>query len=97
MLAVQENVVAIIPETFINSPYRQRQKSRLNSITILEENPFTDTDTPVAIVCFDGRKKSYAEITVYKNSDYICTLKDVEDTRVRLLNTVAMKFNDQNG
>ena len=95
MLAAQENVVAIVPETFINSSYRQ--KSRLRSITILEENPFSDTDTPVVVVCFDARKKGYAEIAVYKDSNYICTLKDVEDARIRPSNTVEMKFNDPQG
>ena len=95
MLAAQEHVVAIIPETFINSPYKQ--KSRLKSITILEENPFSDTDTPVVVVCFDGREKGLAEISVYKDSDYVCTLKDVEGSRIKPSNTVEMKFNDSNG
>ena len=95
MLSAQENVVAIVPETFINSPYRQ--KSRLKSITILEENPFSDTDTPVVVVCFDGNEKGYAEIGVYKDSDYICTLKEVEDVRIKPLNNVEMRFNDPNG
>ena len=95
MLAAQEFVVAIVPETFINSPYRQ--KARLSSITILEENPFADTDTPVAVVCFDGRQKPYAEIRVYKDSAYACTLKDVEDFRLKPTNSVAMRFNDLDG
>ena len=95
MLAAQEFVVAIIPETFINSPYKQ--KSRLKSITILEENPFSDTDTPVAVVCFDGREKGFSEIAVYKDSDYICTLKEVEESRLKPSNTVEMRFNDPDG
>ena len=95
MLAAQEFVVAIVPETFINSPYRQ--KVRLSSITILEENPFDDTDTPVAVVCFNGRQKPYAEILVYKDSAYVCTLKDVEDSRLKPTNSVAMRFNDLDG
>lgn len=95
MLAVQENVVAIVPETFINSPYRQ--KARLKSITILEENPFDDTDTPVAVACFDGRQKPYGEIRVYKDSAYVCTLKDVEAARLKPTNGVAMRFNAVDG
>lgn len=39
MLEAQKNVVAIIPETFINSPFKK--KDLLHSITILEENPFS--------------------------------------------------------
>ena len=38
-----------------------------------------------------------AEIAVYKDSDYICTLKDVEDARIKPSNTVKMKFNDPKG
>ena len=95
MLAAQEFVVAIVPETFINSPYRQ--KARLSSITILEENPFADTDTPVAVVCFDGRQKMLGEIRVYKDSAYICTLKDVEDARLKPTNSVSMRFNALDG
>lgn len=43
-------VVAIIPETFINSAF---PKARLASVTVLEDNPFDDTDTPVCVACFD--------------------------------------------
>lgn len=95
MLAAQEFVVAIVPETFINSPYRQ--KARLASITILEENPFDDTDTPVAVVCFDERQKTLDEILVYKDSAYVCTLKDVEDARLKPTNSVPMRFNALDG
>lgn len=91
MLAAQEFVVAIVPETFINSPYRQ--KARLAAITILEENPFNDTDTPVAVICFDGRQKTYDEIRVYKDSVYVCTLKDVENARIKPMNDIPMRFN----
>lgn len=95
MLSAQKNVVAIIPETFINSPYRQ--KARLVSMTILEENPFSDTDTPVVVACFDGRNKDFSEVPVYKDSVYTCTLKEVENARIRPSNTIEMKFNDPNG
>ena len=60
MIEAQENVVAIIPETFINSSYRQ--KSKLNSISVLEENPFQDTDTPVVVVCFVVNEKSFKKM-----------------------------------
>ena len=95
MLSAQKHVVAIVPETFINSPYRQ--KARLNSVSILEENPFCDTDTPVVVVCFDGRVKPFDEVAIYKDSDYICTLKDVEDSRIKPSNSVEMRFNAIDG
>ena len=95
MLEAQKNVVAIIPETFINSPYRQ--KHLLKSITILEDNPFLDTDTPVVVVCFDSIEKPYSEIQIYKDSEFICTLDDVERCRMVPDNSVKLKFNDPDG
>lgn len=95
MIEAQENVVAIIPETFINSSYRQ--KSKLNLISVLEENPFQDTDTPVVVVCFDGKEKNSEEIAIYKDSNYICTLKDLEESRIRPTGNVDMRFNAKDG
>ena len=95
MLEAQKNVVAIIPETFINSPYRQ--KHLLKSITVLEDNPFLDTDTPVVVVCFDSIEKPYSEIQIYKDSEFVCTLDDVERCRMVPDNSVKLKFNDPDG
>lgn len=95
MLEAQSNVVAIIPETFINSPFQK--KDLLHSITILEENPFLDTDTPVVVVCFDSKHKDYGQVKIFKGSEYTCTLKDVEDCRLVPDNSVRMKFNDLMG
>jgi len=95
MLEAQKNVVAIIPETFINSPFRQKDK--LTSITILEENPFHDTDTPVVVVCFDSKSKALSEIEIYKGSKYVCSLQDVEECRLVPDNSVSLKFNDPAG
>ena len=60
MLENHKYVVAIIPESFINSNFLR--KDVLNSITILEENPFTDTENPVCVVCFDGISKNLNNI-----------------------------------
>ena len=95
MLEAQEYVVAIVPETFINSSYRQ--KGRLSSITILESNPFSDTETPVVVLCFDGVNKHLEEVKVYKDADYVCTLKDVEDSRIKPSGGLKIKFNDRTG
>ncbi len=95
MLAAQEYVVAIIPETFVNSNYRQ--KDRLTHLTILEENPFNDTDTPVLVACFDGRKKDFNEIQVFKNDEYISSLYELEQMRLIPNKRVEMIFNDRKG
>lgn len=63
MLEAQQFVVAIIPESFLNSSYKQ--KDRIHSITILEENPFEDTENPVCVVCFDNvikKRKRYSNL-----------------------------------
>lgn len=91
MLDAQQFVVAIIPETFINSNYLR--KNRLVSITILEENPFEDTDTPVCVVCFDSRVKDYSEIDIYKNDTKIFDLAKMNSFRMLPKNNLKIKFN----
>ena len=95
MLKSQKFVVAIIPETFINSNFKK--KNYLHSITILEENPFDDTETPVIVACFDGVAKDFANIPIYKNSQKVNTLGIIEKLRLTPKNNVNMIFNDIKG
>lgn len=95
MLKAQKNVVAIIPESFINSNYRQ--KNLLSSITVLEENPFQDTENPVCVACFDSKYKGYDKIKIYKNSEYINTLQNIFNLRIEPTKSVKICFNDLNG
>ncbi|MCQ2776587.1 MAG: hypothetical protein MJ217_02565 [Bacilli bacterium] len=95
MLLAQEFVVAIIPESFINSNYLQ--KGRLNSITVLEENPFLDTENPVCVVCFDGKVKPFSKIKIYKNDTFVNTLEEIEKLRPRPCKTNKIIFNDKSG
>ena len=85
--------VAIIPETFMNSTFN---KSRLTSITILEENPFLDTENPVCVICFNNKKKNLDEIKMYKNDTYLWTLEYFENMRLKPTKKIDMKFNDIN-
>lgn len=91
MLEAQDFVVAIIPETFINSSFKN--KGRLNSITVLEDNPFEDTDTPVCVVCFDSIEKDFSKVKVYKNEEYVFSLSKMESLRLEPQNSVKIKFN----
>lgn len=95
MLLAQDYVVAIVPETFINSNFKN--KSRLKSITIIEENCFSDTENPVCVVCFDGNNKSYDSIKVFKNDKYLNTLNYYEKLRMVPKKTISIKFNDVKG
>lgn len=85
-----DKVVAIIPETFINSDF---PKSKLHSITILEDNPFGDTENPVCVVCFDWTDKPFDKILIYKNDDCIWTLEFFEKLRLTPTNKVKLSFN----
>lgn len=86
--------VIIIPETFINSSF---PKDRINNITILEDNPFEDTENPVCVVCFDGKRKLLSDIQIYKNDILIGSLDYFEKFRLKPLNSGLFKFNDVNG
>lgn len=95
MLKSQNYVVAIIPETFLNSTFKK--KNYLHSITILEENPFEDTDTPVIIACFDGKIKDFEKVEIYKNDTRINTLAAIEKMRLVPKNHIDVSFNDIKG
>lgn len=95
MIEAQDYIVAIIPESFINSNYKQ--KNLINSITILEENPFEDTENPVCVVCFDGKRKSFDQIKVFRGNDYLNTLEYFENLRLEPNNNIKVSFNDKNG
>lgn len=95
MLSAQDYVVAIIPETFINSNYKQ--KGRLCSLTVLEDDLFPDTDTPILVACFDGKVKHASEISVYKNDDFVMNLDELENLRLVPKRNVDIKFNVKSG
>jgi hypothetical protein len=86
--------VMIVPETFINSNF---PKNRLHSITILEENPFGDTENPVCIICFDNRSKDISEVKVYKNDEEIGDLMFFNNLRKKSTGSIKIKFNSKNG
>jgi len=95
MLQAQKYVVAIVPETFINSNFKD--KTKLSSITIIEDNCFCDTEAPVCVVCFDGLAKDYAKIKVFKNNKYLNTLAYYEKMRMRPERSIKIRFNDIKG
>ena len=95
MLDAQKYVVAIIPESFINSSYKQ--KNKLKSITILEENPFEDTENPVCVACFDGVEKAFEKIEIYKNDVLVNNLNNILNIRIEPLNDLKITFNTLEG
>jgi len=93
-LESNDYVVAIVPETFINSIF---PKGRLNSVTILEENPFEDTECPVCVVCFDKEYKNTSEIKVYKNDQYLGSWAELNRYRVKPQRGAKIVFNAPHG
>lgn len=91
MIEAQKYIVAIIPESFINSSFRR--KDLLYSITVLEENPFCDTENPVCVACFDCEPKNEDEIRVYKNDKIVGTIKSINDARIAPKNNISITFN----
>ena len=86
--------IMIVPETFINSKF---PKSRLVSITIIEDQLFNDTENPVCVICFDNKSKSYDQIDVYKNEKLIGKLGHFEKMRRIPHKSIYMKFNAPEG
>ena len=95
MLEASDRVVAIVPETFINSAYKR--KDRLSSITVLEDSPFEDTETPVSVVCFDGDEKPLSNVDVYVGEERFLSLADIEGYRMKPSGAVKVRFNDTDG
>lgn len=88
-------LVAIIPETFLGS--NLSYLNRLSQITVLEENPFEDTENPVCVACFDNKIKSFADIKIYKNESYVCTLEELEQKRLEPEFSSNIVFNQVDG
>lgn len=86
--------VVIVPETFINSKF---PKSRLVSITIIEDQLFNDTENPVCVICFDNKNKTLDKINIYKNEILLGTLEYFEKFRKTPQKNFFIKFNSPKG
>lgn len=93
-LAASDYVVAIIPESFLVANVLL---DRLQSITVLEENPFEDTTVPVCVVCYGKEATTLDEIKVYKGSTYCLTLKELLSYEKKPSGWLRVRFNDVQG
>jgi hypothetical protein len=101
VLAKYEHAVFIIPETFFQCDFFHEF---IDLYTVIEENPFTDTDCPVCVVCFhkdnnDFMRFSANNYRVYKNDDYVVDRYGLEDivSEFSSPNHAHLVFNDPNG
>jgi hypothetical protein len=85
-------VVAIVPETVINSGYDLRHAVH---VTVLHDNPFADTETPVCVVCLDRDGEWDADL--YLDSRFVLTLSELNARRMRPVGAPSIQFNVRDG
>jgi hypothetical protein len=94
-LEAYDYVIAIIPETFLNSSY---PKDRLYIYTIVEEKIFTGTDCPVCIASFGPKPNKYSgNFEIYKNSKHIGDFQKLRRYILNPNNSIKIYFNDKDG
>ncbi len=94
-LAAARFTVAIIPETFLNSGFDKRS---LAMVSVLQRNPFQDTENPVCVACFDTQKRDGAqEARLFVEDQYCGTLGDIFALRRSVPRDDRIAFNDPNG
>lgn len=89
-LNASDYVVSIVPESFLLANVLL---DRLQSITILEENPFDDTTFPVCVVCYGDTQTSLEEIKIYKGDKYCSTFKELISQDLKPQGWLKVKFN----
>lgn len=91
-LEAAEVVVAIIPETVLLSKY---PKTHLALVAVIEDQMFSDTETPVCVACFDTATQVVPQ--VYLGGERIATLPEVLACRLEPTGLVDMRFNSPRG
>ena len=86
--------VAIIPGSFLKCYQKFPFYKRLNSITYISKNLFTDTTCPVCVVCFDKIEKGLKDIKCYENENYISSLQELEEFNYHYMGKVKISNDD---
>ena len=93
-LAVADFVVAVIPETFLLSSF---DKSRLQVVSVIEGDLFSDTEAPAVVACF-GPAGETTDARVFVGDKPIGALSEIlELRRGRSRAGIQIVFNDPNG
>jgi hypothetical protein len=93
-LAVSDFVVAVIPETFLLSSF---DKSRLQVVSVIEGDLFSDTEAPAVVACF-GPAGGANDASVFVGEKPIGKLSEIlELRRGRSRSGIRIVFNDPNG
>lgn len=101
VLAKYNHAVFIIPETFFQSKFF---KEYVYSYTVIEDNPFIDTDCPVCVVCFHKDDSSFLihrcnNFGIYKNDEFLFFKETLDRTMFdfnfhRLCDNTSVDFLD---
>lgn len=87
--------VFIVPETFLHSSF---PKYNLRLASVILDNPFTDTENPVCVACFDKRSASkISEGSIYVGDDYSCHISKIDRASYKTFRDNAVSFNDAEG
>ncbi len=87
--------IFIVPETFLHSSFPKRC---LRLASVILDNPFTDTENPVCVACFDGRDASPAsDGKIYVGDEYACRISEIDRARYRVGASRRIQFNDPGG
>jgi len=87
--------VAIIPETFLNSRF---PKGNLVLVSVLEKNPFEDTENPVCVACFDTQVDSGVQTArVFLEARFCSRLGELAILRKTAPHDPRIRFNDPSG
>jgi hypothetical protein len=93
-LEAAEHVVAIVPETFLNSEY---SKAACHSITIVLKNPFEDTECPVCVLCMSRHRNPQDATAVFVDSNRVASWQELDARRLKPANSVDVIFNHKAG
>ncbi|MDP2876879.1 MAG: hypothetical protein Q8O00_11890 [Holophaga sp.] len=87
--------VAIIPETFLNSVF---PKHNLDLVSVLEKNPFDDTENPVCVACFDTQATDGEQTArAFMGNNFCGTLGDIFALRRTVPRDSRIRFNNPRG
>lgn len=87
--------IAIIPETFFNSSFPMQH---LKIVSIIEDNPFGDTDQPILVACFDTSFfKGLQKAKIYIGNEFAFEISELNRYRFSPSKKLKIVFNDPEG
>ena len=98
-LVQYDDSVWIVPESVVQDmEHLPHWKTRLHSLTVLEDNPFIDTEHPVCVLVFSVSKPSGE---LWKNDTRLGSYQDIwsrhNETRAYPRDATTMRFNSPTG